>query len=142
MMSQEDLTGGAGSAYGLCLITATATGTLGSMSLVKFTAGYTQAVTAGGTTVIATETFSPQVTINTTVAVEMRWRLDVPQFGGVNFQIYRGSLADFSDLALKIDTTHVSSPLTTSVNEWVGMYAHSSGDFECYIDQTRHTRRA
>jgi hypothetical protein len=142
MMSQEDLTGGAGSAYGLSLITATATGTLGSMSLVKFTAGYTQAVTAGGTTVIATETFSPQITINTTVAIELRWRLDIPQFGGVAFEVYRGSTTDFSDMVLAIQTQHISSPLTTSVNEWIGMYAHSSGDFECYIDQTRHTRRA
>jgi hypothetical protein len=143
MMSQEDLTGGAGSAYGLILTTGDTLGTITAMRIVKFTAGYAQAG-AGGSTILASET-GLSIAEGTTIAMELRWRFDLAQFGGTAFTAYRGSALDFSDLSLKISTQDSSSPLTTSVNEFIALYCHTgggAGDANCFVDQSRHTRRA
>lgn len=109
-LSQADLTGGSGLAYAFLLVHSVSSTWL--PRIYKMTAG------VATSTLLATGT-SRTVPINTTLAVEVQWILDIPNLGGIQITIKLGTATDYSDLVLDaaLNILITSSVLTTSVGE-------------------------
>lgn len=89
-----------------------------------------QKITAGGLGGVPTQLFDTgEILTSTSVSdvntLELAWKASVPIFGGVQFLMSVGELADFSDLTLVGDYTDSFDPLLTSSAE--GIYAHVTG---------------
>lgn len=107
--SAADLTGGAGSAYGLGLQVIIG-GTTGQIELVKFTAGL------GTRSTITTGAIVPFST-SELVALRLDWELNLAALNGLRVTVSYGALADFSDLTEQFETIITTSVLTTSAAE-------------------------
>ena len=109
MLSQENITGGAGTAY---LVTMTRPGASLNPRLYRCSAGITTKsllATGASLTLVAAPIAYP---------LEISWRLDVENLGGMSIVVRRGAAANYSGVALNWDTLLT----TTEIN-----YLDSSG---------------
>lgn len=135
MMSQSDVTGGAGDCYCFGLRNNADLQWL----LVKFTAGLEHWLSAGATILGAEDdTLTPAV--DTNYALELTWAYHT-LIAGTRL-VCKVGLADnnFTDLVTVFDVTDTATPLTTSVGEGIffaDMDGIGVGDLKrCYFDDT------
>jgi hypothetical protein len=89
-----------------------------------------QKITTGGLGGVPTQLFDTGIimtasSLSDVTTLELAWRANLDFYGGVQFLMSVGELADFSDLTLVGDYTDSFSPLLTSSAE--GLYAHVTG---------------
>lgn len=129
MQSQEDLTGGAGSCYAWMARTSNTSNTLTHLSLRKFTSGV---VSAGGTLIGSEIVLSPALALNDVFALEVQWRLDIPELGGLEVIGRFGTATDYSDLTDQVETVITTSVLTSTVGE--GPFLAAAASTICTVD--------
>lgn len=139
--SQENLTAGAGSAYGWIIRSSTTSGIGGNgwfLHLMKYSAGLVDYNVADVTEDRLADVGLTAVTLGTAFAMELEWLLDVPNLGGVRLiGRYGVDFDNLTDVRTYVDT---SSPLETSVNEGPLMFCQSTGSITVSVDRTRHRR--
>ena len=129
--SQEDLTGGVGSAYLACLVLGT-NGSNSSLQLFRCSAGLgTQTNLGTGTTFNAV--------LNTPIAVEITWILDIAQLGGIKLTLKHGTALDFTGLVTDVNIVSTTTVLQTSVAEGPYMKHNLSSSNGQYLFETAST---
>ena len=130
MQSQPDLTAG-GACYAAMLHTADLGGTIDSYRLVQYSSG----IVAPTTNILVQESGLALV-LGTLVALEVEWRLDLAELGGITIIGRRGAQTNYSDLADVWSVTLTSNVLTASVGEGLCVFMNGTGDHDCVWDET------
>ena len=133
MLEQEDLSGTTGNAYGV--IYRQGIGTVQDrLDTVQFTAGlgtFTALTTSGSQSY-----YDMTRPAGFVICLDVVWRLDIANYGGVLFQVQQGVQTDYSDLTTRFTYVDTSSPLTTTVNEAVVYSGAGTTTFQARYDQT------
>lgn len=138
MMSQNDVTDGAGTCYAFGVQTTLTPLRFSAIRLMKYTAGIVTPDTVPAQQLDAVN-LNPTISIAATEDVftlEVEWNYDPVELGGVNIVCRLGRTDDFDDLAEFFNVTDTSSPYTTSVGEGFFVLHRGTGNLDTNLDDT------